>query len=279
MTKKKATKKKAAGKTPTKKKAASKQPAAKKTTGKKTAGKKKTTARAASTTKTQPRAKTAADKKARPAKAQAAKSKKPKAAVRGKSRSKTAASGKQQKEPTTGVTVQIGPSKPAITVAPGAMLSKAKKTDKKTESAPEAPVRKLTKRERDNIREQLLAKRKQLLHGIQRELEDHRQRGNTTPADDADKASDAYDESLSFEIASANDEELGKIRDALDKIEEGTYGICESCGCNIPPSRLKILPYATHCKGCRAAKERARMRGDTVLNWGLVADVEDEDNN
>ncbi len=44
---------------------------------------------------------------------------------------------------------------------------------------------------------------------------------------------------------------LTAVNNALDKIQEGTYGTCDRCGKNIPKSRLEFLPYATMCAKCR----------------------------
>ena len=43
---------------------------------------------------------------------------------------------------------------------------------------------------------------------------------------------------------------LSKVEWALAKMDEGTYGICESCGKSIPLARLEALPYATLCVDC-----------------------------
>jgi DnaK suppressor protein len=43
---------------------------------------------------------------------------------------------------------------------------------------------------------------------------------------------------------------LSKVERALEQIEQGTYGICESCGKSIPLARLDVLPYATLCVDC-----------------------------
>jgi DnaK suppressor protein len=43
---------------------------------------------------------------------------------------------------------------------------------------------------------------------------------------------------------------LSKVQWALAKMDEGTYGICESCGKSIPLARLDALPYATLCVDC-----------------------------
>ena len=45
---------------------------------------------------------------------------------------------------------------------------------------------------------------------------------------------------------------LSSIDEALRKIEDGTYGVCEWCSKNIPKKRLDALPEATMCTGCRS---------------------------
>lgn len=43
---------------------------------------------------------------------------------------------------------------------------------------------------------------------------------------------------------------LGKVERALERVAEGSYGSCESCGKSIPMNRLDVLPYATLCIDC-----------------------------
>jgi RNA polymerase-binding protein DksA len=43
---------------------------------------------------------------------------------------------------------------------------------------------------------------------------------------------------------------LGKVQRALDRIEKGEYGLCETCGKAIPIERLDVLPYSTQCVEC-----------------------------
>lgn len=45
---------------------------------------------------------------------------------------------------------------------------------------------------------------------------------------------------------------LKKVDRALDRIESGEYGICETCGKAIPVERLDVLPYSTQCVECAA---------------------------
>jgi DnaK suppressor protein len=49
---------------------------------------------------------------------------------------------------------------------------------------------------------------------------------------------------------------LEKINEALDRLDEGTYGICEECGCNINAKRLEARPVASFCIDCKTEMER-----------------------
>lgn len=53
-------------------------------------------------------------------------------------------------------------------------------------------------------------------------------------------------------------ERLQEIDQALELIEEGVYGICERCGRQIDPERLRIMPEATLCVTCKAEVEKQR---------------------
>jgi DnaK suppressor protein len=48
---------------------------------------------------------------------------------------------------------------------------------------------------------------------------------------------------------------IWKIKDALRRIEEGTYGICEECGEDIPIARLKARPVTNYCLDCKTRME------------------------
>ncbi len=45
-------------------------------------------------------------------------------------------------------------------------------------------------------------------------------------------------------------EEIAAIKAALTRIDEGTYGVCTTCGENIAEERLKVLPFANKCVDC-----------------------------
>ena len=51
-------------------------------------------------------------------------------------------------------------------------------------------------------------------------------------------------------------DQLAEIEHALSKFEEGTYGLCDSCGQPIDPARLEALPQANLCVSCKAGQAK-----------------------
>jgi len=72
----------------------------------------------------------------------------------------------------------------------------------------------------------------------------------------ADVASDTYDREFSLGLASNERQFLYELDDALKKIEEGTFGICEECKSLISKTRLKVVPFARLCVRCQEKKEK-----------------------
>jgi RNA polymerase-binding protein DksA len=175
----------------------------------------------------------------------------------------------------SGLGIKTAGKKPALSVAPG-IMTLGRPAQPKQDQTPRPSERKLAKKELADIKSFLLEKRERLLAGMRRELAMQKERAASKAADEVDKATDAYDEDLSFEIATANDQELGDIQIALEKIDKGTYGECEVCGCGISPSRLKILPSATTCVACRGQEELTRRRDDGQSLFNIMEDGEGE---
>ncbi|MCM8789678.1 MAG: TraR/DksA family transcriptional regulator, partial [Candidatus Omnitrophica bacterium] len=67
---------------------------------------------------------------------------------------------------------------------------------------------------------------------------------------------DTYDREFSLGLATSDRKLLYELDDALKKIEEGTFGICEECKKIIPQARLKAVPYARLCIKCQGRKEK-----------------------
>lgn len=98
--------------------------------------------------------------------------------------------------------------------------------------------------------------------------------GKQSSADVADAAFDHTGEELSSQLAELEARELNQIERALLRLKQGTYGLCEGCGCKIPVARLNVLPYSTLCITCqREAESDANWLADRrSANWEAVSD-------
>lgn len=72
----------------------------------------------------------------------------------------------------------------------------------------------------------------------------------------ADVATDNYDREFSLGLASKERGVLFEINHALQKIQDGGFGLCEICKKSIAKVRLKAVPYATLCLKCQEAREK-----------------------
>ena len=64
------------------------------------------------------------------------------------------------------------------------------------------------------------------------------------------------DEDIDYTLLGMHIERLREVEDALDRLEEGGYGICADCGTVIKLERLKILPFTTRCVRCQEKREQ-----------------------
>ncbi|WP_299345912.1 TraR/DksA family transcriptional regulator [uncultured Maritalea sp.] len=82
------------------------------------------------------------------------------------------------------------------------------------------------------------------LHKIEDRLDD------TPDPDVEERAVEREDDEMLEGLGNAGKQELQKIENALGRMENGTYGVCISCGEDISEARLDIVAYATKCKHC-----------------------------
>jgi len=96
-------------------------------------------------------------------------------------------------------------------------------------------------------------------------------------ADAVDFALDAEHGEISSQLAELESRELVQIERALERMEDGTYGICEVTGKPIPLSRLRALPYATMRVEAQRALEKAHEEGGEVPDWGRAIDLSSDE--
>ncbi len=106
----------------------------------------------------------------------------------------------------------------------------------------------------------LLAKKNELMANVSEEEKEGRESVSIEAKDFADMATESYGQELNFSISDAGRKNLRDIEDALIRIKEGTYGVCESCGKPIVESRLEAIPHARMCISCQENSENKGSR-------------------
>ena len=88
---------------------------------------------------------------------------------------------------------------------------------------------------------------------------------NQAPQDDAgignhiaDGATEVFERERDLALQSNSQELLTQVEAAIERIDEGRYGVCVRCGKQIPPERLEALPYAIYDINCQAIVEQER---------------------
>ncbi|MBN2313778.1 MAG: TraR/DksA C4-type zinc finger protein [Sedimentisphaerales bacterium] len=137
--------------------------------------------------------------------------------------------------------------------------------EKKKENKP-----KLSSAEIKKFRAMLIEKRNEILGSVTsmetETLRRERSDLSNLPIHMADMGSDSYEIENTIGLMSSERKILVAINEALDRIENGTYGICEGEGEAIPKARLEAIPWARYCVNCA-----------TLLEKGLLAAKDEED--
>jgi DnaK suppressor protein len=106
------------------------------------------------------------------------------------------------------------------------------------------------------MREKLLEMRAQLLRNVQSDLQEGREQTKDEGMDTYDIASDARDREISLILNDRDRDKALAIDDALARIDEGSYGVCDSCESDIAEARLEALPFTRLCVSCQAEREK-----------------------
>ena len=70
-------------------------------------------------------------------------------------------------------------------------------------------------------------------------------------ADPSDEAQYALDRELTIRVLDRESSMLAAIRSALQRMDHGTYGVCQSCDCEISEKRLAAMPWVLYCIECQ----------------------------
>jgi len=132
----------------------------------------------------------------------------------------------------------------------------------------EPSKREMKAKDLEAFKKRLIEQREKLIRGIAHCEEDSLKKSQRDASGDlsgytfhmADVATDNYDREFSLDLASSEQQILNAIDDALRKIQDGTFGTCESCSRPIKLERLRAVPYTRFCISCQEAEEKRTRR-------------------
>src|ERR687896_422455 len=106
--------------------------------------------------------------------------------------------------------------------------------------------------------------KKQLLREMQGRVKGETEGLKDEGRDTYDLASDERDREINFILNDREREKLLAIDEALQRIKDKTYGICEACEGEIQLGRLKVLPFTRLCVKCQEENEKESKRQKTL---------------
>lgn len=114
----------------------------------------------------------------------------------------------------------------------------------------------------------LLDLRDRLIDGIEFHASDNLRRTQRDASSDlsaysfhmADAGTDNFDREFALSMVTNSQEALYEINDAIKRIENGTFGVCEMCGKPIPRARLDAIPWTRYTVDCQAEVEKVQRR-------------------
>ena len=136
----------------------------------------------------------------------------------------------------------------------------------------------LTPAEIEKFRELLQAKRAELLGNVStmenETFKKERSELSSMPFHMADAGSDNFEQAFALDLMDSEKKMLKEITDALNRIGDGTFGVCEGKGESIPKARLNAIPWARYCVPCAELKEKGRLHEGGAEESGEIPPYE-----
>jgi DnaK suppressor protein len=117
----------------------------------------------------------------------------------------------------------------------------------------------LTSKELAFFKKALKKQKVKILNNLDMTAESMDSFSKNNPKDEGDHASMALDQNLSNVILTKQAKNLIEIDEALERVTDDCYGVCDSCGEAINIERLKIKIFAKYCISCREDMEKSKL--------------------
>ena len=107
-----------------------------------------------------------------------------------------------------------------------------------------------------DFRKRLQEKEQELLADMAQHEAEARKSSGPDVGDLMDRVVSSEDTEEQFQQATSDWHVIGQVRDALDRIDKGTYGVCIDCGRRIEPDRLQAIPWTAYCADDQSRHDR-----------------------
>ena len=113
--------------------------------------------------------------------------------------------------------------------------------------------------ELQRYRDILEAKRADVLARVRQARTAEHEGGEEEAPDLGDRALSTMSRDLSYQLTSSERDILRRVEEALQRIDDGSYGACKNCGKQVQPGRLAAVPWARHCIACQELQDRGEL--------------------
>ncbi len=117
----------------------------------------------------------------------------------------------------------------------------------------------MEKKKIEVFKKRLEDRQREIRHTMNRAAQDGRDADLESAQDIADRAANSYNKEFLFSQSNNERQLLQMVDGALDRIREGTFGECISCGAEINAKRLEAVPWTRHCIECQEKLEKGML--------------------
>lgn len=117
----------------------------------------------------------------------------------------------------------------------------------------------MEKKRLEQFKKRLEERQQALRKAVSRTEEDGRIADQDSAQDIADRAANSYTKEFLFSVSNNDRQLLNMVESALQRIREGSFGECVSCGNEINSKRLEAVPWTRYCIACQEKKEQGLL--------------------
>lgn len=117
----------------------------------------------------------------------------------------------------------------------------------------------MDKKKSEFYKKRLETKQAELLRLVTKSEKDGREADEEATQDIADKAANSYTKEFLFHQSDENRRLLQLVNEALDRMKDGTYGLCVACQEEVQQKRLEAIPWARHCIECQEKQDQGLL--------------------